>query len=251
MSGRGQKKVRVSKKRRKRNEPKKDAAGKTPSTRRCIVTRSKAPKQTLLRFVSGPDDALLFDVRQRMAGRGVYVRARSLDIERACQRGAFKRGLQLDTLQVPAAETLINDILLPALERCYLETLSLGRGCGQLLCGSHKVDRAARSGQLRGYMLASDASPGTSKKIQQAARALDLPLYQSPLDRLALGATVGRDQAVVFGWCGGPLLERARCLEQQLEGLGWQPVVQSSSPPTETSQTEAETVTIEDNVEKT
>ncbi|MGH7004506.1 MAG: DUF448 domain-containing protein, partial [Alphaproteobacteria bacterium] len=46
-----------------------------PSERRCIVTRASAPRAGLVRFVRGPDNAVVPDLAETLPGRGVWVSA--------------------------------------------------------------------------------------------------------------------------------------------------------------------------------
>ena len=59
--------------------------------RRCLVTRESLPKEAMIRFVLGPDRALVPDLAGRMPGRGMWLSARGDVLERALTRGAFMK----------------------------------------------------------------------------------------------------------------------------------------------------------------
>jgi predicted RNA-binding protein YlxR (DUF448 family) len=56
--------------------------------RLCAVSRSQRPLDDLLRFVLGPDGAIVPDLGRRLPGRGVWVEARRDKVAAACA-GAF------------------------------------------------------------------------------------------------------------------------------------------------------------------
>jgi uncharacterized protein len=198
--------------------------------RRCVVCRNKAPRLELLRFVALPPDlAITFDARHRAPGRGAHVCPRLRCLQRAAD-GALARSLKLPATAprcVPAAE-LISLQLLPSLLSFYRDLLSLGRKSGQLLQGSSRVEGAARTGRLAAYLIASDASAPTQHKITTIARCRHLLMMSPILSRHELGLAFGRSDAVVLGWCHGPLFSRAHTIEQQL--LSLDPSLSSPTP---------------------
>jgi predicted RNA-binding protein YlxR (DUF448 family) len=186
--------------------------------RRCMICRNKAPRMTLLRFVClPPENVLLFDARHRAPGRGVHVCPRLRCVERAVG-GGFAKGLKVEgeALKCPSVRALLSEQVMPALWNLYFEILSLGRKSGQLLQGVTRVERAAHDQRLVAYLLAQDASEGTHHKFETMARCRQIPLRAPLLTRSRLGEVFGRPDAVVLGWCVGPLYERACHIEQQL-----------------------------------
>src|SRR5207237_6323116 len=59
--------------------------------RRCIVTGESKDRGQLLRFVVGPDGALVPDVAGRVPGRGLWLRPRRDIMERARAQRTFGR----------------------------------------------------------------------------------------------------------------------------------------------------------------
>src|SRR5262244_1987819 len=66
------------------------------SERLCVATRQVRPVGELIRFVIGPDGAVVPDLKRRRPGRGVWITARHRIIEEAVRRRAFGRGLKAD-----------------------------------------------------------------------------------------------------------------------------------------------------------
>ena len=59
--------------------------------RKCIVTGERQPKAGLVRFVVGPDGAIVPDVAGKLPGRGIYVSAERSALETAARGKLFQR----------------------------------------------------------------------------------------------------------------------------------------------------------------
>ena len=64
--------------------------------RLCIATREVRPIDELIRFVVGPDGAVVPDLKRRLPGRGVWITARRHFVEDAVRRRAFGRALKAE-----------------------------------------------------------------------------------------------------------------------------------------------------------
>ncbi|HTN98675.1 MAG TPA: DUF448 domain-containing protein, partial [Nordella sp.] len=73
----------------------------------CIVTREVMDEAQLIRFVRGPDGAVVPDLNRRLPGRGVWVALSRARVAEAVKRRAFSRGLGEGCA---AAEDLPNQI---------------------------------------------------------------------------------------------------------------------------------------------
>ena len=59
--------------------PERDQDRETADTvRRCAVTRALRPKDELIRFVFGPDGAVVPDLKEKLPGRGVWLLRRAI-----------------------------------------------------------------------------------------------------------------------------------------------------------------------------
>jgi len=186
--------------------------------RQCVVTRERYPQRELLRFVVSPSGEVLFDARRKAPGRGVYVRATREVFQQAVERGGFKRGFKRGDVSYPGWVEWLEKHIVPGLKTLYVETLSVGRQSGQLIQGAMKVEQAMREKAVAALVLASDASAHTRDRFEGMARRREVPVLVR-LDRGALGAALGREQAVVLCWLRGTLFKRAMMLEKQLAGL--------------------------------
>src|SRR5271168_2433426 len=68
-----------------------EEAAETGPLRRCAVTRARLPKERMIRFVIGPDRAVVPDLAERLPGRGIWLSAARDVLETARLRGAFAK----------------------------------------------------------------------------------------------------------------------------------------------------------------
>jgi predicted RNA-binding protein YlxR (DUF448 family) len=62
--------------------------------RRCIVTREALEKDQLIRFVLGPDNAIVPDLLENLPGRGYWVTASRKVLAEAVKKNAFAKAMQ-------------------------------------------------------------------------------------------------------------------------------------------------------------
>jgi len=62
--------------------------------RRCIVTRQALEKDQLIRFVLGPDNAIVPDLSENLPGRGYWVTASRKVLAEAVKKNAFAKAMQ-------------------------------------------------------------------------------------------------------------------------------------------------------------
>src|SRR3546814_223910 len=105
------------------------------SVRRCVVTRAVRPKAELLRFVIGPDGAVVPDLAATLPGRGVWVSSRREALDKACKANMFARSAKT-AARVP--DDLAASVESMLARRC-VELLGLARRAGQAVGGYEKV----------------------------------------------------------------------------------------------------------------
>ena len=176
-------------------------------TRRCIATRAPRPAESLIRFVVGPDSALVPDLANRLPGRGLWVDANRDVLARALARNQFAKAART---AVAAPADLVDQVQAMLLRRC-LDLVGLARRAGELVAGFDQVADWLRRGRCGLVLTASDGSADGRRRIE--ALAGDLPVID-PFDRIELGHSVGRDEVVHVGMADG------RLANQLLEELG-------------------------------
>jgi len=134
--------------------------------RLCLVTREVKPVAEMIRFVIGPDRAVVPDLRRRLPGRGVWVTATRAVIAQAVKRGAFPRGFKAEARVASDLADQVERLL----ERSVLDALGIARKAGLVAVGSGAVERALGTKAVVALFHTADAGPEGTRKINAAAR---------------------------------------------------------------------------------
>lgn len=191
--------------------------------RTCIVTRRQNGPDELIRFVVGPDKAVVPDLKRNLPGRGCWVTADREHIEKAVRKGHFGRALKTE-LSVPADLAGMVDGLLA---RSALGALGLARKAGAVALGATKVEATVRNGSALLVLHAAEASQDGLRKIAQARRATahaggpEIRAYKLFSEQelgLALGGTNVIHAAVLAGDAGRAAEKRMVALDRYRGG---------------------------------
>ncbi|WP_455482092.1 RNA-binding protein [Bartonella sp. B35(2025)] len=132
--------------------------------RTCIVTRKNASAKTLIRFVIGPNNQIIPDLKSNLPGRGIWISAHRSIIEKAIKQKAFNKSLKTDVEVAPNLAHIVDTLLLKA----ALGSLSMARKAGAAIMGATKVNEAIRAGQVIFVLHAKEATEDGKRKISQA-----------------------------------------------------------------------------------
>jgi predicted RNA-binding protein YlxR (DUF448 family) len=132
--------------------------------RTCIVTRKVRAPSEMIRFVLGPDNVVVPDLKQRLPGRGVWVSARAPMVEEATRRRLFARAFKAEA---KASATLAAEID-AALLKDLKGALALANKAGAVTTGFTKVESAIAKGAISALIHASDAAPDGRRKLAGA-----------------------------------------------------------------------------------
>ncbi|SRR6266545_795466 len=192
---------------------------RSPPERLCVATRTVKPVTEMIRFVVGPDGAVVPDVKHKLPGRGVWVTARRAAVTAAVARKAFGRSFKRDVRVSPDLVAMTEQLL----ERSALDALAMAHKAGRVAAGFAKVEAALAGEPVVGLIHAADASPEGVRKLDAAARRR----FAGEKDRLAVVATfnsmqldlaLGRSNVVHAALLAGPastgLLARCQSLER-------------------------------------
>lgn len=191
--------------------------------RTCIVTRKTAAPDELIRFVVGPDAAVVPDIKRNLPGRGCWVTADRLHVEKAAAKGLFARAFKAKVAAPPDLAGMVDGLL----ARSALGMLGLARKAGAVVLGATKVEAAVRNGTALFVLHADEAAPDGVRKISQARRAtvhLGGPaigaykLFSEAELGLALGATNVIHAAVLAEDAGKAALKRMVALDRYRGG---------------------------------
>jgi len=180
--------------------------------RRCIVTRACLPKSRLIRFVVGPEAALLPDLEGRLSGRGLWLQARRDVVETACAGGSFAKAART-AVKVPPG---LADRIEAGLRRRCLDIIGLARRAGQLGAGYAQVRAWLEAGRAAVLVEAVDGAAGGRAKLMGRERRLPLIALFTARE---LGEALGREQVVHVTLGPGALAERLLAEALRLQGF--------------------------------
>ena len=199
-----------------------DALADEPETgplRRCLATRERRPKGEMIRFVIGPDRALVADLAGRLPGRGMWLSARADVIETARARGLFARAARAPVVVPPDLLARLR----AGLEERIVSHLGLARRAGQAVAGFDKAGAFLAAGRAGLIVQASDGSAEECRRFLAACadgagdhRAV--PVVR-PLTAEAIGAVFGRARTVHVALAHGRLAETLAETAEKLAGL--------------------------------
>jgi predicted RNA-binding protein YlxR (DUF448 family) len=191
---------------------------KKEQIRTCIVTRKSGGKEDLIRFVIGPDENVVADIREKLPGRGVWVTNSKKIVQQACERNLFAAGFKQKVKVDGAIWRNIEDLLLDNIQR----GLSMAKKSGLVITGFSKVESLARRGDVKILFHACDGKQDGVAKIKSALIACKavggyeygLPQPFTRLSSARLDAALGMSNAVhvalVSGGASGSLKKQIR-----------------------------------------
>jgi predicted RNA-binding protein YlxR (DUF448 family) len=191
--------------------------------RTCIVTRKSAEPDELIRFVVGPDSSVVPDLKRNLPGRGCWVSAERLHVDKAAAKGHFARAFKRQVVVPPDLGAMVDTLL----ARAALGSLGLARKAGQVALGAAKVDGAVRAGKAIAVLHAYEAAEDGVRKITQARRATvhlggpAIPAYKLFAEAelgLALGGANVIHAAVLASDAGRAALKRMVALDRYRGG---------------------------------
>ncbi len=129
--------------------------------RRDLVSGAVMEEARLIRFVAGPDGAVIPDLSRKLPGRGMWVEASRAAVDHAARKGGFSRSAKAKL----SAPIDLADQVEALIARQCLDRLGLARRAGALTSGFEKVSAVLKSGKASWLIEASDGSPDGRRKI--------------------------------------------------------------------------------------
>jgi uncharacterized protein len=171
----------------------------------------------MIRFVVGPDKALVPDLTATLPGRGIWLSACGDVLEGARAKGGLGRAFARAARGPVTVPPDLPAMLEAALVRRIGELLGLARRAGQAVAGFDKAREWLRSGRCRLILQASDGSAAERERFLSGAGEGITVL--APLEASVLGRVFGRDHVVHVAVAPGRLGERLAVEAGRLGGL--------------------------------
>lgn len=192
------------------------------TVRRCAVTRAQRSKDDLIRFVLGPDGAIVPDLKEKLPGRGVWLTAAHDTVAEAVKRKAFGRALKAETKPAQGLADQVGTLLTQA----ALKALAMANKAGEVVFGNSKVEEALGKGRVLALIHALDAAEDGCRKLDGKARGatggVGLPAVRAfSADELGLasGRTNVIHAALIQGGAARKFLAAASRVERYRKGI--------------------------------
>jgi len=166
----------------------------------------------LVRFVVDPAGQIVPDMAHRLPGRGLWLTARRDIVSQAVEKRLFARAAKAPV----TVEAGLEDRIEVLLARRCAELLGLARRAGLIEAGFVKVRAALLKGDVAVLIAAMDGAEDGRAKLSALASGLVLV---SCLSAAALGAALGREQAVHVALRRGPLADLFLAEARRLSGF--------------------------------
>lgn len=209
------------------------ASARTGRERSCALTRQVRPVAELIRFVVGPDAALVADLKQKLPGRGLWLTATRAALEEAVKRNVFSRGFKRE-VAVPANFPSQTEAMLA---RSALDALAVAAKAGQVVAGSGKVEDTLARGEAVALIHAREAAADGTRKIAQAAHRNEemrgipaIDAFSSEDLDLALGRLNVIHAALLAGPVSETFLARTERLHRFRTGFAAEETLGTDSP---------------------
>jgi predicted RNA-binding protein YlxR (DUF448 family) len=173
--------------------------------RRCLVTGEMKPRAELIRFVIGPEDAVVPDLSENLPGRGLWVMATADAVGLAARKNLFAKAARV---HARPSRTLAEDVVLLLRQRC-LQFLGLAKGAGIAVLGETQTEAALRANKLALYLHAPDAGRALDNRNSIAECGIFL--------REEMGAALGYDQIAYAGFAPHGITEKLKLEIKRLQ----------------------------------
>ncbi len=132
--------------------------------RHCALTRTLKSVDDMIRFVVGPGDEAVPDLKRKLPGRGIWITASRAALDDAVKRNVFARGFKRN-VRVAADLPAVTERLL---EQSALDALAIAGKAGQVIGGFAKVEAAIGRDDLKALIHAADAATDGKRKLDAA-----------------------------------------------------------------------------------
>ncbi|MFI4934675.1 MAG: RNA-binding protein [Caulobacterales bacterium] len=184
--------------------------------RRDIVSGEVRDEAALIRFVAGPQGAVVPDLARKLPGRGLWVAADRASVEAAVKKNLFARAAKAKLAAPPDLADQVEGLLRQRL----LAALGLARKAGDLTFGFERVLAAVEAGRAAWLIEASDgADDGRRKLLAAARRAERQPRVFTLFTSGELGLALGAQNVIHTAFLAGRGAERWTLDVERLSGF--------------------------------
>jgi predicted RNA-binding protein YlxR (DUF448 family) len=132
----------------------------------CALTRTAKPADDMIRFVVGPDGAVVPDIKRKLPGRGVWITATHAALDEAVTKRVFARSFKRDVRVGNDLASLTEQLL----ARAALDALAMAGKAGNVVAGFGKTEDALNGDEAVAVIHASDAAADGRRKLEAVLR---------------------------------------------------------------------------------
>lgn len=184
----------------------------TGPLRRCVATAATAPKESLIRFVVGPDGSLVPDLDHKLPGRGLYLMptraAVALALKKRCFARSAHRPVEVMADLAERLEALIADRA--------IGLIGLARRGGKVVMGYDQVEAKLKLGWAGLLLQAADAAEGGRARLKAVGTGVP---EIAVLTAAELATPFGRDHIVHVAIARGAIANRLKNELARLQGF--------------------------------
>lgn len=132
----------------------------------CALTRTAKPAGDMIRFVVGPDGAVVPDIKRKLPGRGVWITATREALDEAVAKRVFARSFKREVRVSDDLASLTEQLL----ARTALDALAIAGKGGNVAAGFGKTEDALNGNEAVALIQASDAAADGKRKLEAVLR---------------------------------------------------------------------------------
>jgi predicted RNA-binding protein YlxR (DUF448 family) len=182
----------------------------------CAVTRTVKPVDELIRFVVGPDEGVVPDLKRKLPGRGLWITADKKNLADAIARKVFARGFKRE-VKVPVDLSALTEQLLT---QSALDALAIAGKARLVSAGFSKTEAALMRDRVAGLLHASEAAADGVKKLTGVLKSRPdvdrIPVVKA-FNSAQLDLALGRSNVVHAALLAGPPSDTFLARFQRLE----------------------------------
>lgn len=184
--------------------------------RRDLSGAISLPAADMIRFVIGPDQSVVADLKGDLPGRGLWVKADRPSLELVISKNLFSKAAKRK-VQIPQG---FADQVHQRLRLRVLDLLGLARREGLIVSGFEKVAALIRSNKPHWLIEASDgAQDGRTKLLNLAFAHQSAPKICASFNNQELSLALGLENAIHVALLGGRRSERWSFEMKRLSGF--------------------------------
>src|SRR6202158_3058524 len=129
--------------------------------RHCALSRTWKPVDEMIRFVIGPGDETVPDIKRKLPGRGIWITATRAALDDAIKRNVFARTFKRNVRGAADLSATTERLL----ERSALDALAIAGKAGEVVGGFAKVEAAIGRDDVLALIHAADAAADGKRKL--------------------------------------------------------------------------------------